>query len=1036
MTRDTDAALKQIAQTLSSGQKILFVLGAGASVAAQVPLMITVYKSLSDHLARLEPERTPPVENDNLLPLMNMTRKTEDNDATNVASRIRILKQELSTLAGGDGSQSMAARVLGTFQRSRTKTSADQLDDLCAEVWAAFSEDFVKGNLNAEPSTSADYSGQCPRGRFAVVSHDRGLTSLIAETQWRQKYSEAEQSDQLTKEGPYPTRTPTILHHLVGSFAALGYAHVISLNFDGLTRQGIANAGSHIYPDAPCRAIVISDKDGVRNFWLGESSHSQRLVPVYKIWGDVFHTVCTNPRCPEFGSRTPIFSLSDTSQELKCQVCALDRQLEIYFAGYEEKEIQSESMLRTLLNFLAPQIGCVITVGVSGTWDRALGEFLYEMCSIVENYGIFAHGRHGRESYCHTSCICVDPKDSHLIDKLQQQGLRTLHLKCEADTFADLFDVCIETGTVTSHKPTANPSSDAVRGIGPDHLLEDRFWKPRIAEGDQLLNLMGIARETYTFLYTRDVEQYLHQFKNLQQLGIKTLLCKTTRDGDKDNHNRHYHSLGATSLAALWLDSIHDKVHATRTRYDQPSLDLVYALTLLAVRHHDVGHLPFTHLMEEIFDEVHWVTRIDGKRFKHDEPVLFELGMPGGIPASDLSGAIDRFFSEYVRTMKRSGADTNSLAALGNEASVVKHVVELFCQGHSGIPWVDAIINSPLDVDKMDYVFRDCHYLDQGLHIKADMDLSWLTSFFSECRILPSGLIALSGDAGEKARDFIEERVWLYQHGYFKPAFRAVERVVRHAVMQWLLRKVTHSLHSSTLRAKYPSSIIRDTRSLKGKMGRHVLWEMVNSQGDNEGELLGRMIDEVREGAWGIPLAPGMLEWLGEAGRIFKGIFSAEGNRSQEDLLGLIKSYGVTMSDRIYVRVDSLTDVREFIRKLEHENPCGALFDVAELPRALSYPSSRRFRYGHIRSVGECFAVPDSDPGKWHRATNHWIPLSESAYASFDDERWATIMAVAIGGRSDLVQQSMDRLRLTLRTKGKDYSETAPTLGMLGGSQR
>jgi hypothetical protein len=79
-------------------------------------------------------------------------------------------------------------------------------------------------------------------------------------------------------------------------------------------------------------------------------------------------------------------------------------------------------------------------------------------------------------------------------------------------------------------------------------------------------------------------------------------------------------------------------------------------------------------------------------------------------------------------------------------------------------------------------------------------------------------------------------------------------------------------------------------------------------------------------------------------------------------------------------------------------------------------------------SVSECYAVPDRDPDKWHKLTNHWVPLSETAFARWDERRWGAIMAISLDGRADKVTQGMDRLRFALRNRGVLFEETEPQI--------
>ena len=1003
-----DCALRAITQTLAAGQRLLFVLGAGASVGAKVPLMREVYK----HLATLC---------DEALDVETSKQSGDKQSNGDCLPRLRELKADLIHLTTDDAPRSVAARVLGTLQTAGKEGRQHQYDRLCAHIWAQFSDAFLKGKIPTAALATAVNGAEIPSGRFFSVCGNDALRREIGGTRWLQ---ERLQDGEARVEGPLALRTPTVFHHCAAALASLGRAYIVSLNFDGLSRRAIEKVPEPHSRGQTLHAVVVSDDDGVENFWRGAQPHSDAVVPVFKIWGDVFHTVCINPRCPEYDKRTPLFAFREEKPELTCPECGAARQLEIYFAGYEEKEIRSEAMLRSLLSHLAPEVGCVIAVGVSGLWDKALGDFLCDICSTIEKYDMFSREPGSRVP----SCICVDPKPSFLVDALRRRNIRVEHVSCTADDFAMLFH---SDGVASASEDSTQPSDRVA------NLLVDTLWEKALHRNPTrrpFEHLDGRAAATYVFLCEKDGHEYLHRLKHLQQLGIKTRIC--ARDADTvGNHNRHFHSLGATTLAAMWLDALRERkaIPPEQSRVGLP-LDVVSSIVLLAVRHHDIGHLPFTHLMEEMFGEVHWIARDWGRPFKHDEPVLFDT--ESGIE-TEVGGL---FLDDRMRDLRDACAPFAGMTD-SDKARYVRHLAEAYCQGRSGRPWIDAIVNSPLDVDKLDYVFRDCHHLGQGLHIKntGEDAVAWVRALICGCEVLPSGLMALAGQAGERARDFLEERIWLYRHTYFKPAFRALERVVRHAATQWLLRRVTSALSQKYMTGDAAFSVLKDTRSLKGKCAREVLWALAcrQSYGVEESRVLDTMIEEtLNEQMSGVPLDSSMREWLAQARSVFAVAFpidrigGALGGDIDQILHSVVSKCGIAISDRMYVNYRDLDATHEAVRQLEQEQPCGVLFDIAVLPRALSYPSAKRFDFMKRESVGECFAVPDRDPDKWHRTTNHWIPLSESAFARWDERRWGAVMAVALEGRGDRVRQGMDRLRFVLRTRGISFDETEPRVLM------
>jgi HD superfamily phosphohydrolase len=114
---------------------------------------------------------------------------------------------------------------------------------------------------------------------------------------------------------------------------------------------------------------------------------------------------------------------------------------------------------------------------------------------------------------------------------------------------------------------------------------------------------------------------------------------------------------------------------------------------------HDYGHLPFSHLFEEIFDELHWLPAERSGRPWHE--VLTEQKIP-------------ELFSSTI-----PGTQTPFAAHL-RELGYAYDDVLFLIEGHSGRPYLDAIVNSAIDADKIDYIFRDIRFLQFGSSLPPD----------------------------------------------------------------------------------------------------------------------------------------------------------------------------------------------------------------------------------------------------------------------------------------------------------------------------
>jgi hypothetical protein len=593
---------------------------------------------------------------------------------------------------------------------------------------------------------------------------------------------------------------------------------------------------------------------------------------------------------------------------------------------------------------------------------------------------------------CHASWICIDPaKTPPLLQDLAAHGITPTHLAMTGDEFSKLFDL----SEVTTTEPELHTLERYCRHPG---CLEDGKWHEEVKRKAD--NQDYIFPQTYECFVNQD---YLRDFKYLRQLGIKTriALMRSNVDGhnvDDSKHNRQMHSWGATTLSALWFRILANQ------ELPREDMERMATVVIFAAMHHDIGHLPFTHLAEEIFQEVHWSLEDWANAFRHDEPVL--------------GNCIELFQSQIAKTTRQAAE------ALKCDPEHFRNWVEGAIQGRSGFPWIDAILNSPLDVDKLDYVFRDCDFLRQGIHISTNEErFKWVDNLFRHTRVLPSGLVALSGEAGEQARDFFEERIWLYKHQYYQSGFRALERLAASVTLQWLLQRVPEFIVSTSWYANVESqlkTIVRDTSAKKGAIARELLWKELlkvendkNFQRKGEPGLLLHLTDELtRSPQRGIPPNDHLIAWAKRCHRIFEDAFNVKQEQSHLTLLQyLTQTSEMTCSENIYVSFTDLKKVREIVRELETLRPLRALFDIAVIPRMLSYPSRRRLKWGDETILGECFAVAHRDPDRWGTSSSHWIPLSESAFGERDKIRWAKLMVISPEANDPEVPHALDRFR-------------------------
>jgi HD superfamily phosphohydrolase len=765
-----------------------------------------------------------------------------------------------------------------------------------------------------------------------------------------------------TEQQPIFFRDPTDFHQIVAKLVIARQAVAVSVNFDGLTRKAIRKEFER--ERVKCDCVVLTSPSHLDGYYLGESpAYAQKVVSVIKVWGNVFHAVCQNPRCPEATNQVAIYNLDtgkrhkvrkeEIAESLVCPECHTPRQLQVFFPGYQEKERQTIQLMQALWRFVAPRIGVVVVAGLSGIWDNVLIEFVASL------------GRDLRDEGVPQPVFCIDPdENAFLPTELERRGIPVSRIEATAEYVAAELSATVP----------APQHSVISYATGSVPATTDNLWEGLI-DPDKLY---AETPHGYTLVHSPD---YLIHFRKLRQLGLKTKLVRL--GSTEREHNRFRHSCGASNLAYYWITTLLDKQAdiLTETGGSLPPRVVLQTLALLGGIHHDLGHLPFTHFAEDVFHELNWTSRAWARRFKHDERVFETAWKP--------------LVEETKATLDEAAQKMNM------SPDLFLNWVQRSIEGKSGIPFLDAILNSPLDADKIDYVFRDCLVLGRAVHLpdKLEKRVDWFKSFVSdEQEILPSGLIALSGGAGDRAHVFLEERRWLYKYLYFRASYRVVERIARSVLTLWLTHMVPELL-SVRMRSQdcdTDPKLLNDVRALKGIRAGEVLWEYLKhlKPTGGEPEMILKFATQLIDHSGHLPRAPRAKLWIESCHRLLTNILGHPQEFDEDKFPGTLRKCA-SWSQPMYVDLKNLDSASEIICSLEVSEPFGAIFDVAVMPRMLAYPNRLRFNSDRSEVMEEMFAVPHFDPDRWGRKTGRWIPLSLSAYADKEDNRWAQLLVLS-----------------------------------------
>lgn len=213
-----------------------------------------------------------------------------------------------------------------------------------------------------------------------------------------------------------------------------------------------------------------------------------------------------------------------------------------------------------------------------------------------------------------------------------------------------------------------------------DKSASDLFLIPEMAGLDARRSLVRIPPELDVPLTDR-VRKIIDtpEFRRLgavSQLGLVALVYPGAR------HTRFEHSLGVYRLALLFLKRLaHDERFAALLRGDEALLLIAAALL------HDIGHWPYCHLIEDLSLEGVASHESMARRFIVEGRIAEILRDDWGVRPTD------------VLCLLECSAVEQRVGESDGEYRRREKVFHLLM----------SILSGPIDIDKMDYLFRDSH---------------------------------------------------------------------------------------------------------------------------------------------------------------------------------------------------------------------------------------------------------------------------------------------------------------------------------------
>lgn len=579
---------------------------------------------------------------------------------------------------------------------------------------------------------------------------------------------------------------------------------VLTTNFDGAIPEYLkenAGKGSH-------NCLVLDDPLRIRQISrLGTRQLPDTVKYVITLRGDVYHAVCNNPLCSVGSTKVSAYeALSDAIREsipnkrppmldgkedsdvdvkeivdkiLTCPECGQSRELTISFPGLEVKEQEIIDLMNVIWETFGTRISVICTVGFSGNSDREVVNSLIRMAKRVKCTW-FDFGRISSAAAENTSVFSVKHLEQQCLGKTAVREYVPKHLG--ENRFFEIDNKIGAQGSLpllrsTVQKMTSLPPTSDINKLNmtiTDRLESDLVW---IDKNDDLSMWVSnnetdkssknngpievtLRKRMPAFLadYADKIGAANEQFINMHgtsQLSLKDYWWHPGNSSGVDIslHSRLHHSLGVLRVADAWFYRLRQNTSGkSLIESDEQLLTLLHRAALF----HDIGHVPFSHLIEEVFKELHWSLNGEDK-YTHEE--LTKIRLSGLLSTTD-----EKCFPRVVRLI----------------------------DGLTGIHWLDAIMNSPFDADKIDYIFRDQRWI--GLGARTGSNHPWLGDFLSNQEVTPQGQILLHGNSAVAAYKLLAERAYLYDLLYYAPKVRLMERITRYILTTYFVVNVSTRL--------------------------------------------------------------------------------------------------------------------------------------------------------------------------------------------------------------------------------------------------
>ncbi len=523
----------------------------------------------------------------------------------------------------------------------------------------------------------------------------------------------------------------------------------ITTNFDNLLNKAF-NKDDNFYP--------ILDTEAFNKYFTSEYKNKDYIEIQSR--GDAFWVECSgekNKICPNRHKQCyiPGNSIKIENGNVRCSLCNSKSKIYFAFPGTKQKDDEMSAVIDGVWKYFANAISAVLIIGNSMDYDPVLVDFIYELDK-KRNLPIMYISRYD------------DKKTSKLFEDIYEKAATRLLFKNDRSTnrvwaravkteevLKDIIDSFKE--KKEQYKPSTY--SDENKRLMCITILE--YLKKLFDENPDIENVI-IRLKSNKFFDSKllDIE-VVNRMKSYSQLGLKTYWMEGKNVNYQD-HNRFKHSIGVMLIASyLYLNVYKDSFENSDAYIKKSNMNDLRFLQIAAL-FHDIGHLPFSHMIEEIFEEFGWIPAGENKTFNHEQ----------------YSRKIIKKMFEEASVFNEIFKDINH-----NE----KELCELI-NGEYGIGYLDALINSPIDCDKIEYLFSDAIFMKRGTSTEF---FNFLRDFSEGLSINENNFLVLQKEATSCFLDLIRMRGEMYDKVYLRSGLRYLEACCKLIIRTFIVYKCT-----------------------------------------------------------------------------------------------------------------------------------------------------------------------------------------------------------------------------------------------------